>query len=96
MSDSAVNHPLHYQSEDGIECIDAIRAALTPEEFRGFLRGNSMKYEWRAEKKGDPVEDIDKAMFYLGMAKLMADSRDPSVQSTEHTSTCDCEGCRGR
>lgn len=59
-----VNHPPHYQSEKGIECIDAIEAAMTVDEFRGYLRGNCLKYLWRAEKKGRD-EDIKKAAWYL-------------------------------
>ena len=59
----AVNHPAHYNS-GGIECIDGIKAALSPEEFKGFLKGNVMKYLWRANhKNGD--EDIEKARWYL-------------------------------
>lgn len=38
-----VNSPSHYQL-DGLEVIDIIRAALTPEEFRGYLKGNDLKY----------------------------------------------------
>ena len=38
-----VNNPDHYNQGD-IECIDAIRAMLTDEEFIGYLRGNSLKY----------------------------------------------------
>ena len=45
-----VNNPSHYQSNK-MECIDAIEAQLTPEEFRGFLKGNIAKYLWRATKK---------------------------------------------
>lgn len=59
-----VNSPPHYQSAKGIESIDAIEAALTPEEFRGFLRGNCLKYLWRCEKKGG-TEDLKKAAWYL-------------------------------
>ena len=33
----------HYRHGE-IECIDAIQAALTPEEFRGFCKGNVLKY----------------------------------------------------
>ena len=39
-----VNHPPHYNQGD-IECIDAIEAMLSPEEFIGYLRGNSFKYK---------------------------------------------------
>ena len=45
-----VNHPDHYQGS--LECITAIRAALTPEEFRGFCKGNVIKYAWRERNKG--------------------------------------------
>ncbi len=62
MSD-AVNHPGHYTA-GGIECIEALKAALTPEEFRGFLKGNAMKYLWRSNLKGAPLEDVRKAGWY--------------------------------
>lgn len=58
-----VNHPEHYTS-GGIECIAAIEAALTPEEFRGFLKGNVIKYTWRERKKGGS-ESLRKAAWYL-------------------------------
>lgn len=59
-----VNSPPHYQSESGIECIDAIRAALTPEEFRGYCKGNAIKYVWRERNKGQD-ESMEKAVWYL-------------------------------
>ncbi len=37
-----VNHPPHYK-KNGIECIEAIKAALTTEEFRGYCKGNTLK-----------------------------------------------------
>ena len=58
-----VNHPAHY-TKGGIECIDAIRAALTPEEFRGYCKGNAIKYSWRERHKGGN-EDLKKASWYL-------------------------------
>lgn len=58
-----VNAPPHYRQGD-IECIDAIRAALTPEEFRGFCKGNVIGYVWRERHKGGD-EDIDKSVWYL-------------------------------
>ena len=60
---SSVNHPQHYQSSS-IECIDAIRAQMTPEEFRGFLKGNVIKYMWREKMKGG-TESLLKANWYL-------------------------------
>ena len=58
-----VDHPEHYNASE-IECIDAIRAALTPEEFRGFCKGNVMKYSWREKHKGGD-EDLRKAKDYI-------------------------------
>lgn len=60
----AVNHPPHY-TQGGIECIDAIQAALTPEEFRGYCKGNALKYTWRELHKGG-AESLQKAAWYLG------------------------------
>lgn len=54
--------PPHYVVGE-IECIDAIRAALTPEEFRGFCKGNMLKYVWRERHKGSD-KDIGKAIDY--------------------------------
>lgn len=59
-----VNHPDHYTS-GGIECIDAIRASMSPDEFRGLLKGNVIKYVWRYRLKGKPVQDLEKAAWYL-------------------------------
>jgi hypothetical protein len=59
----AVSHPAHYTS-GGIECIQAMRAALGPEEYRGYLRGNVLKYIWRCRLKGG-AEDLRKARVYL-------------------------------
>jgi len=58
-----VNRPAHYTS-GGVECIDAIEAALTPEEFRGFLKGNVLKYLWRERSKGG-YESLLKSQWYL-------------------------------
>lgn len=63
MSDN-VSKPAHYTQGD-IECIDAIRAALSPDEFIGGLRWQVFKYLWRYKYKGTPVEDLNKAKQYL-------------------------------
>lgn len=58
-----VNSPSHY-TQGGIETIDYIKAKLTPEEFRGYVKGNVIKYISRAEHKGG-IEDYKKAHKYL-------------------------------
>ena len=57
-----VNHPEHY-NQGTIECIDAIEAMLSQEEFVGYLRGNSLKYRWRFRYKNG-IEDLRKAEWY--------------------------------
>jgi hypothetical protein len=60
-----VNSPKHYADTcGGIECIEAIEASMSMEEFKGFLKGNVQKYVWRyAQKNG--AEDLKKAKWYL-------------------------------
>ena len=57
-----VNSPPHYNKGE-IECIDAIEAMLTHEEYVGYLRGNSLKYRWRFRYKNG-VQDLEKAEWY--------------------------------
>lgn len=58
--------PDHYQ-RGAIEVIDCMRAILTPEEMRGYYRGQVLKYASRAgHKKGNPTaQDLRKAMVYI-------------------------------
>ena len=54
-----VNHPEHYTSHpSGVECIDIT-------QHMGFCLGNAMKYIWRADLKGNALEDLEKARFYI-------------------------------
>jgi hypothetical protein len=55
-------NPDHYKN--AIETIDAIEASMTPEAFRGYLKGNVLKYVTRYEKKNG-LEDLNKANWYL-------------------------------
>ena len=58
-----VNRPKHY-CKGGLECIQVIKAQLTPEQNIGYLYGNVLKYMWRwPEKNG--IEDLRKAKHYL-------------------------------
>lgn len=59
-----VNNPPHY-NQSGIECIEAIFAALGPEGFQAYCQGNALKYLWRHKYKGNAVEDLKKAQWYI-------------------------------
>lgn len=64
MKQDNVNHPKHYTS-NGIECIEAIKASMTTQQFNGYLKGNIIKYLWRFELKNNPTEDLEKTQWYL-------------------------------
>lgn len=57
---SGVDHPAHYRADSGIEAIDVIEAWDL-----GFCLGNALKYICRAGMKGDAVEDLEKARWYI-------------------------------
>lgn len=67
MSFDVVNKPKHY-NQGSVECLEAIEASMTKEQFVGYLKGNIQKYIWRFENKNG-IEDLKKAEFYL--AKLI-------------------------
>ena len=60
----SVYNPPHYK-HGTIECIEAIQSALTEEEYRGYCKGNALKYIWRERHKGGD-ESLAKAQWYLG------------------------------
>ena len=54
-----VNHPAHYtQHPSGVECIQIT-------EHMTFNLGNALKYIWRSNNKGNPIEDLRKAVWYI-------------------------------
>lgn len=61
----AVNHPLHYGGDTTYECIKVLKAWLPEEEYRGFLRGNAIKYLCRTGKKDEAVQELKKAVWYV-------------------------------
>jgi len=61
-----VTKPSHY-NQKGIECIQAIEASMSPIEFQGYLKGNSMKYLWRFRYKGKMIEDLEKGNWYQAL-----------------------------
>lgn len=61
----AINHPSHYGQAD-IECIDALEAAtINKTGIEAVCVANIIKYLWRYEAKGKPLEDVKKARWYL-------------------------------
>ena len=65
-----VNNPEHYNTGN-IECIEAIEESMSSVAFKGYLKGNCMKYLWRYDYKGKQVEDLQKAGWYLNKLTAM-------------------------
>ena len=63
-----------YYGAGGIETIDVIHAKLSPEQFIGFCMGNAIKYLCRANFKGTPRRDLEKAAIYI--QKLLEEDRE--------------------
>lgn len=60
-----VNKPIHYNTGDGVECIEYIKQVLGPKGFVDYCHGNMIKYQHRYKYKQKPVEDMEKAQWYL-------------------------------
>lgn len=74
--DADVYSPSHYRV-GGYEAIDIIKAKLTPEEYRGYCKGNILKYIMRANYKEHHDQDCRKAAWYSEeLSKCVANSSD--------------------
>ena len=59
MTTDKINHPTHYTAHaSGVECIQIT-------EHFCFNLGNAIKYLWRADSKGAPLDDLRKAGWYI-------------------------------
>ena len=97
MTKDNVNHPSHY-NQGGIECIDALNAMVTgyPDPVCAVLAWQVVKYIWRHPFKANPVEDLNKAQFYLDrliqrtiVAGIADKKSEEQLASTTSSSTAD-------
>lgn len=82
-----VNRPFHYNWLKK-EVIDIIKDCLTEEEFKGYLKGNIIKYSLRAGLKANSSleEDLQKRNKYLQWLK--------EIENKKHPEDCLCPDCR--
>lgn len=62
-------HPDRYGRDTPYECIKVLKNWMSPEEYKGFCRGNAIKYLCRLGKKDDPVKELKKASVYIEFLK---------------------------
>lgn len=72
---SEFNTPSHYVLADGSDSMDALEKILGPEEFKGFLRGNAIKYLIRYKLKGG-IKDLKKAMDYIARLEAVEEAEE--------------------
>ena len=63
---SIVNHTVCIGKITALyEIIKVIQDGMTDDEYHGYLKGNVLKYVSRYKFKGEPLEDLEKAQWYL-------------------------------
>lgn len=92
-------HPNRYAGTGGIECIDAIHAALGDEGFESFCVGQCMRYLWRYKRKNGS-NDLHKAADYLGWATKTRETIEGNAESDDGNpapdDSCCCNPCDNR
>ncbi|SUP42285.1 DUF3310 domain-containing protein [Veillonella criceti] len=68
-NEDMVHNPSHYKLRGlDIESVDVIESVLSDEEYRGWCKGNALKYLFRAGKKDDELQDLRKCDVYVNWA----------------------------
>lgn len=62
---SVISHPERYGGDTTYECIKVLEAWMPTEQYKGFLRGNAIKYLCRVGKKDETVQELKKSKWYL-------------------------------
>lgn len=93
MASEQVNHPQHYGGEGSpYETIKVLAVWMTTDELRGFCLGNALKYLSRAGKKGDRLEDLKKARWYLD--HLITTENKPNAEDAIRAALIDRDNAR--
>lgn len=71
MNDAKYTKPIEGSPEEAthyhgaVEPIELMQTILTPEEFKGFLKGNAIKYAFRAGRKAGETAEKDRTKFIV-------------------------------
>jgi|TARA_R100001530_G_scaffold37086_2_gene28837 hypothetical protein len=80
-----VNFPAHY-NKGGIGCIDAIKSCQG-DGFKYYLQASAIKYLWRHEHKGKPIQDLEKAKWFINKLIEVIQERDDESNKKHGDST---------
>jgi hypothetical protein len=76
------NRPAHYAA-GGLEVIEILRLKLPPAQFEGALRANVIKYLFRYDLKGEPLNDLRKAATYLSWLREFVEAGQITIKETK-------------
>lgn len=81
----------HYKKMGGFQPWQVLRAWLTPEEFRGYMKGTAIAYLAREQDKGG-LQDVGKAAHTLvAMLELLGcDDAGQPLAANDNTPRCAC------
>ena len=68
MENNQVNNPSHYCQVNGVDCLSVIKsigATSKADPYNFFLWASAFQYIWRAWHKGEALQNLEKASFYL-------------------------------
>jgi len=81
-----MREPVDHYMRGGLECIDAMRAISSPEEFRGYLRLTAFKYLWRLGEKDLPANEAKKCGDYVRWLQdelMLSEAQEELTQEAE-------------
>lgn len=83
--DELVSHPQHYQSKSGFQVIDVIEAFTDGlNGIEATDTGNIIKYACRWNKKGKPIQDIEKIIWYAThLLEVLKDKDNEKLKYTD-------------
>lgn len=83
-----INHPQRYGGDTQYECVKVLKAWMSEEEYRGWLKGSAIKYLCRLGKKDDAVQELNKSAWYVN--KLIESYKEEKAgETSEINSECD-------
>lgn len=79
---SMVDHPIHYNRKDAIECIDEMELIYGPEALMWFCLLSQHKYRYRAGLKNNGYEDLEKSDWYMRKYKELKEKIEKNSQGS--------------
>lgn len=77
-----ITSPTYYEGD--VEPLDLMKAQMSPEAYKGFLRGNIIKYASRFGKKDSEVSEAKKIVEYAKYLACFAEFESKQKEGVHH------------